>query len=578
MIMKTIFRNVAILLVFFISSFNSLYSYSFIKDGIYYEIISSADLTVRVTYKNREEHSGGYSGHYYIYYTYTADYSGRVEIPSTVEYGGLTFTVTGIDEHAFEGCSNLFSLSIPSSVTYVGESALRRTGIRQLTIEDSNDRMEIYSYKDEYNGICSPFYGLPLIEIYIGRDLGTSPTTATTRPYINKVTIGKNVTNLKQIDMVINCSQSNEFVCYAVLPPEGNIYGKNKRIIVPLSSVEAYKEKWSPSNNELILPITDVMIFGQTSSSEYQTKMESISKSEIRHIGFYGDSIDESLTEEILMEGLSPNCVFLVPGNVGLECRNTINYENGLSEKIELDSRYTCDIPIETSVQNISISHTPSVWADGNKGWEAITLPFECTNVEASEKGIVSPIMLGSSGNFWLRQYVGSSDDAVYFASTSDGVMKANTPYLIAFPGDKMGKGSLEGQTITFKAKNVTIPVTEVPSIQKNGYTFVGNYDKTADEGGGWTLNAEGSAFVWSEIVGDKPFSGYFKGEAPVAGASALRMSFGQMDNTTGLEQNMADLIDHADEVVYTLDGRKVIAKDLKPGLYIKNHKKMMVR
>ena len=47
--------------------------------------------------------------------------SGDVIIPSSVEYNGTTYNVTAIDGETFLCCSNLTSISIPSSVTYIGE-------------------------------------------------------------------------------------------------------------------------------------------------------------------------------------------------------------------------------------------------------------------------------------------------------------------------------------------------------------------------------------------------------------------------------------------------------------------------
>ena len=51
-------------------------------------------------------------------------YSGYIVIPSTVNYGD-GFPVTGISYAAFEGCSDLQSVTIPSSVTSIGVWAFR---------------------------------------------------------------------------------------------------------------------------------------------------------------------------------------------------------------------------------------------------------------------------------------------------------------------------------------------------------------------------------------------------------------------------------------------------------------------
>ena len=44
-------------------------------------------------------------------------------IPSTIPYGTHEYTVTSIADEAFNGCTELLAVSIPSTVTYVGNKA-----------------------------------------------------------------------------------------------------------------------------------------------------------------------------------------------------------------------------------------------------------------------------------------------------------------------------------------------------------------------------------------------------------------------------------------------------------------------
>ena len=50
------------------------------------------------------------------------DYSGTIEIPSSVMYKGVEYSVTGIGWTAFKNCS-LTSITIPNSVTYIDSKA-----------------------------------------------------------------------------------------------------------------------------------------------------------------------------------------------------------------------------------------------------------------------------------------------------------------------------------------------------------------------------------------------------------------------------------------------------------------------
>lgn len=114
--------------------------YDFELDGIYYLITGSS--TVDVTYKDKNYNT----------------YSGAVNVPATVIHDGVTYSVTGVGNyafnlcpgltgvtlpssvtviggHAFEGCSGLTSIDIPESVATIGDNAFYGcTGMAQLTI------------------------------------------------------------------------------------------------------------------------------------------------------------------------------------------------------------------------------------------------------------------------------------------------------------------------------------------------------------------------------------------------------------------------------------------------------------
>ena len=72
-------------------------------DGIFYDLIPKANIAFVVKGTN--------------------DYSGDIVIPSTISYEDGTYSVTEIEEMAFFCCRGLTSITIPNSVTSIGNEA-----------------------------------------------------------------------------------------------------------------------------------------------------------------------------------------------------------------------------------------------------------------------------------------------------------------------------------------------------------------------------------------------------------------------------------------------------------------------
>ena len=81
-------------------------------DGLRYELIGTNNAKV-IKYMNNNQ------------------YCGDIVIPETIEYKGVNYSVTCIDEEAFGDCNGLTSVTIPNSVTSIEEWAFH--GCRSLT-------------------------------------------------------------------------------------------------------------------------------------------------------------------------------------------------------------------------------------------------------------------------------------------------------------------------------------------------------------------------------------------------------------------------------------------------------------
>ena len=86
-------------------------------DGIYYNLISKGSFAV-VTHGDNK-------------------YRGDISIPSFVKVNDTEFSVTSIGNGAFSSCSGLKSITIPISVTSIGDNAFGFSGLTSITIPNS---------------------------------------------------------------------------------------------------------------------------------------------------------------------------------------------------------------------------------------------------------------------------------------------------------------------------------------------------------------------------------------------------------------------------------------------------------
>ncbi|MCQ2340671.1 MAG: leucine-rich repeat domain-containing protein [Paludibacteraceae bacterium] len=75
-------------------------------------------------------------------------YTGNIVIPNQITYQGMNFAVTEIGMDAFWQCSNLSSVTIPNSVTTIGQSAFFETGLTSVTIPASVKEIGTWAFKN----------------------------------------------------------------------------------------------------------------------------------------------------------------------------------------------------------------------------------------------------------------------------------------------------------------------------------------------------------------------------------------------------------------------------------------------
>ena len=151
-------------------------AYDFMVDGIAYNI-NIDGTSVTLTYEGSGANGYGYS-----------NLSGALNIPSSVTYNGITYSVTLIGANSFYECSDLTSVDIPNSVTSIGNSAFSKcSGLTSVTIPNSVISIGKSAFS-QCSGLTSVI--IPNSVTSIGEDAFNSCTGLIT------LTIGSSVTSI----------------------------------------------------------------------------------------------------------------------------------------------------------------------------------------------------------------------------------------------------------------------------------------------------------------------------------------------------------------------------------------------
>ena len=193
-------------------------------------------------------------------------YKGHISIPETVDYEGVTYTVTSIDNNAFggqegllsvtlpntittigdrsfSGCNGLTEFIIPQSVTIIGEEAFcgsnnikeifipknvtsigcrAFSNLEQLVLEDGAKPLKLITFNKINDN--TPFHICPLNSIYLGRNLDYQAQYAPFRDNtkLSNIVIGDSIseigpylfngcTGLEAIDISSNVKTINKY-------------------------------------------------------------------------------------------------------------------------------------------------------------------------------------------------------------------------------------------------------------------------------------------------------------------------------------------------------------------------------
>lgn len=245
----------------------------------------------------------------------------------------------------------------------------------------------------------------------------------------------------------------------------------------------------------------------------------------------------------LLAEGANSNCfTYIAEGStVPADWTNIVCNGKAVSH-IVIDDAQPFHFAQNFEVDDYTVNYTRTfTGATKDKGWEAISLPFNVTTITESTRGDIVPVTNTQEGNFWLSKYMGSSEEGIVnFGSASE--IEAYTPYIIAFPGTAWGTKYQDEWEVTFTGGKALFDSGIEAKTTGNNYHYVGTLANITDDSTNpkcYILNSELNKFEKVAEQTLKPFRGYFVDATSAQGAptrSSLSIGNGNGE-ITSIEQ-----------------------------------------
>ena len=270
----------------------------------------------------------------------------------------------------------------------------------------------------------------------------------------------------------------------------------------------------------------------------------------------------------------NPNTLYIISSTqsapAGLTGKNVV--KDGQIAELSIVDGHAFASPINFHADKVTYTRTFDKFYDGGKGWTTIVLPFAATKVKNSEGTLPWDV---ENRKFWLMEFSGEAGSTVNF--TTPTTLAANTPYIIALPGDDQGALSLtaaDKHTLTFSADNADIKANAKSTVTVSKYKFVGTMTNTGSLDDIYALNGDGDKFTKGTATVE-PFRAYFAGTSAAATATSLGIGFGD-GISTGIESLQLAKPEAKREGIYNLNGQRV--SQPRKGLYIVNGKKVVIK
>ena len=514
-------------------------------------------------------------------------------------------SVTSIGEYAFRDCSGLTSITIPNSVTSIGKAAFLNAGLISITIPNSVTNI----------GICV-FYGCSALSSiiveegnvkYDSRDNCNAIIETKSNTLIagcKKTVIPNSVTSIgsyafygcSSLTSIAIPNSVTSIVDYAFAECSGLTSITIPNSVTSIGNRAFYSCSWLASitiGNSVMSIGNEAFAHSELTSISIPNSVTSIGyraffMTPLSYLTFKGSTPPE-FGEECFGEYTIAN---LSHGTISVPSTSIDAYKKalegfGLSGRIYANPKllYLTDnasYTQDSQVEGAEVSYTRNFT---NTNWQALYLPFSLNYEDWKDDFEIAYINAISQED---NNDDGKIDKTVLeFVKMTGGSTAPNTPYLIR--AKKTGEK-------TISVENTTVYPAEKNSIDCSTttatFTFTGTYNDISsylslmvntfyvidgDKLSRATISKHPKAFQWYMTIKSRndDYAEYDSNTAKEITISVL-----DDEEATGIRQMQMtnDELPVYNSSVYDMNGRKINENSLKPGMYIKNGRKIIVK
>lgn len=302
---------------------------------------------------------------------------------------------------------------------------------------------------------------------------------------------------------------------------------------------------------------------------------------------------------------MNPNCLYFFPAHISIPegWHHAIQGGKALGDITLQDGQFPFLCPMNIDLNGYRVTYTRSwAMADGKSGWNTLCVPFKAKvwminndddNENENEPSTANAVEVPTFSSFqpslsewergygmWLCRvdYATAEDGVVGATSTIEGVIEANSPYLLTFPGEYFQSSpySLDMTGCTIYLQNLTQTLPKTPSLlignwqqtERDDYTYQGNYCVLRNQNI-WLLKPKAiseqyDAFVRYTSGNLLPFRGYLSipTNEPALSKSVLGMSW--ISELEGIKDVIIPSSDsetdrnHQSDDYYNINGLKI--------------------